>query len=309
MSDADEKALDERAKAAADDSLRTENAALHDEIKTLQDELLRAHERFRVFASTLPGVLWEVWGRPDETGTSFVTDSVQAITGYSAEEWQNNAGVWLEHIDPGDRGRVRATIERCYANKEAGGMVQYRFVTKDGRLIWLHLRFSIIRDEYGEPLIFQAFAIDISDQKRAELERDRIREELIENQAAMLAEMSTPLIPISKDMVAMPLVGRVDRARAARVLDVLLHGISRARARFAILDITGVPELDAPVAQMLIQASRTARMLGAQVFISGIRPEAAAALTSLSEDLRDIPVCATLEHGIAMVLRRSSTAR
>lgn len=309
MSDAEEKSLDERARAAAGDALRSENAALHEEIKTLQDELMRAHERFRLFASTLPGVLWEVWGRPDENGTSFVTDSVKAITGYSADEWQHNAGVWLEHIHADDRERVRAAIRDCYANNEAGGIAEYRFRVKDGGLIWLHLRFSIIRDEYGEPLIFQAFAIDISDQKQAELERDRIREELIQNQAAMLAEMSTPLIPISKDMVAMPLVGRVDRARAARVLDVLLHGISRARARFAILDITGVPELDAPVAQMLIQASRTARMLGAQVFISGIRPEAATALISLSEDLRDIPVCATLEHGIAMVLRRSSPAR
>ncbi len=300
MHDAEQTALLEA--EPQDQALRAENAALHEEIRTLQDELLRAHERFRVFASTLPGVLWEVWGRPDENGTSFVTDSVQAITGYTATEWQDKPGAWLEHIDSQDRERVRGVIERCYTDKDAGGLAEYRIVSKDGRLIWLHVRFSVIRDEHGQPLIFQAFGIDISEQKKAELERDRAREELIDSQAAMLAEMSTPLIPITKELVAMPLVGRVDRKRAARVLDVLLRGISSARARYAILDITGVPSVDEEVAQMLVSASRASRMLGARVYISGIRPEVAASLLSVSEDLRDLPICATLEHGIAAAL-------
>lgn len=302
VSYANDQAPDEARQAM--ETLHAENAALHQEIRTLQDELLRAHERFRVFASTLPGVLWEVWGRPDENGTSYVTDSVRAVTGYSPDEWQDNPGVWLDHVHPEDRLSVKAAIEECYVAKEAAGVQQYRIIAKDGRVVWLHVRFSILRDENGDPLIFQAFGIDVSEQKRAEMERDRAREELIHQQAAMLAEMSTPLIPITREIVAMPLVGRVDRIRAERVLDVLLHGISQARARFAILDITGVPQVDAEVAQMLVQASRASRMLGAQVFISGIRPEVAAALVSLGDELRDIPVCATLEHGIALVLRR-----
>jgi anti-anti-sigma regulatory factor len=122
-------------------------------------------------------------------------------------------------------------------------------------------------------------------------------------QAAALAELSTPLIPISDTVVVMPLIGAVDARRAQQVLEALLEGIGSSGADVAILDITGVPVVDTMVANGLIQAAQAARLLGATVMLTGIRPEVAQTLVGLGVDLRGIVTHSTLQSGIAAVLR------
>jgi anti-anti-sigma regulatory factor len=122
-------------------------------------------------------------------------------------------------------------------------------------------------------------------------------------QAAAMAEISTPLIPISDSVVVMPLVGAVDSRRAQQVLETLLEGIGSTGADVAILDITGVPLVDTMVANGLIQAAQAARLLGATVMLTGIRPEVAQTLVGLGVDLRGIVTHSTLQSGIAAVLR------
>src|SRR5574338_258597 len=48
-----------------------------------------------------------------------------------------------------------------------------------------------------------SFGVDVTDRKDEENERRRLQEEIIAVQAATLAELSTPLIPISAKIVAM----------------------------------------------------------------------------------------------------------
>ncbi len=123
-------------------------------------------------------------------------------------------------------------------------------------------------------------------------------------QAAAMAELSTPLIPISERVMVMPLVGAVDSQRAQQVLEALLEGISAAGADVAILDITGVPVVDTSVANGLIQAAQAVRLLGAEVILTGIRPEVAQTLVGLGVDLRGIMTYSSLQSGIAAALRR-----
>ena len=145
---------------------------------------------------------------------------------------------------------------------------------------------------------------DISERKEAEeaLRRSIAQEETIRAQAAILAELSTPLIPISDQVVVMPLIGTLDSQRAQQVLESLLQGIASTRAEIAILDITGVPIVDTQVANALIQAAKAVKLLGAQVILTGIRPEVAQTLVGLDIDLRDVLTHSTLQSGIAAVL-------
>jgi rsbT co-antagonist protein RsbR len=136
------------------------------------------------------------------------------------------------------------------------------------------------------------------ERRLAEAERARLHEELIRAQASALAELSTPLIPVRRRILVMPLIGTVDSARAERVIEVLLHGIAEHRAHSAILDITGVPVVDTHVASTLVRAASAARMLGARVVLTGIRPEVAMTLVSFGAELRGVVTCGTLEQGI-----------
>lgn len=140
---------------------------------------------------------------------------------------------------------------------------------------------------------------DIAERK----ERDCLREELIRSQAEMLAELSTPLVPITDHVVIMPLIGLIDAPRANRILETLLHGVSERRARVAILDITGVPVMDAQAADALVRIAGAVRLLGTRLVLTGIRPEIAQVLAGLDVDLKDITTFGTLQAGIASTLR------
>lgn len=129
-------------------------------------------------------------------------------------------------------------------------------------------------------------------------------EQIIAIQAVALVALSTPLIPISEGVVVMPLIGSIDEVRARQIMETLLSGISRSQARTAILDITGVATVDHDVAHALLQAARAARMLGAQIVLTGIRPEVAQTLVSLGTHLEGIVTRGTLQSGIAFALAR-----
>jgi methyl-accepting chemotaxis protein len=130
----------------------------------------------------------------------------------------------------------------------------------------------------------------------------RSLEELIRHQSEAIEALSTPLIPLQDDVVAMPLVGEMDERRLERVREALVEGLHERGARAAILDLTGLPRLDEGVAAGLVRAARAARLLGAHVVITGIQAETAKTLVGLDLRLEGIQTERTLQDGIAAVL-------
>ena len=120
-----------------------------------------------------------------------------------------------------------------------------------------------------------------------------------------LSALSTPLIPISDSVVVMPLIGLLSERRLEQVIETLLMGISKHHARVAILDITGMSELDTQMAIGLVNAARAAQLIGAQVILTGISPEVARALVALDIDLGGVVTQGALQDGIAFAMRRS----
>jgi anti-anti-sigma factor len=142
---------------------------------------------------------------------------------------------------------------------------------------------------------------DVTERRRAEeaVRQSQEQAEMILAQQAALAELSTPLIPISEHVMVMPLIGAIDSRRAQQVIETLLAGISRNGAQVAILDITGVPLVDTQVANVLIQVAQSVKLLGARVVLTGIRPEVAQTLVGLGASLAGIVTLSTLQRGIA----------
>lgn len=145
---------------------------------------------------------------------------------------------------------------------------------------------------------------DVTERKRLEqVMADSLRQrELLGEQAAALARMSTPLIPISGDVVVMPLIGQLDAGRTAVAIEELLAGVTARRARVAILDITGVAAVDGDVAAGLVRAARAVMLLGARVVLTGVRPDVASRLVELGVDLAGIVTAGTLQAGIAVAM-------
>jgi rsbT co-antagonist protein RsbR len=142
--------------------------------------------------------------------------------------------------------------------------------------------------------------------QRAESER-QLHEQVSRIQRALLEELSTPIIPLSEHVLVMPLIGSVDSLRAQRILEVLLQGITEKRARKVILDVTGLPRLDAENAKLLVRAARAVRLLGAEVIITGIGPELARSLVELHIDFGTLVTRSELRAGIEYALQHSAT--
>jgi rsbT co-antagonist protein RsbR len=131
------------------------------------------------------------------------------------------------------------------------------------------------------------------------------REGVIQRQQEELLELSTPVVRLWDNVVAVPLIGTLDSARTQVVMENLLQEIVNLGAAIAIIDITGVPTVDTLVAQHLLKAVAAARLMGADCIISGIRPQIAQTIVHLGVDLGDVVTKATLADAFALALKRN----
>ena len=146
---------------------------------------------------------------------------------------------------------------------------------------------------------------ELTERAKAEELRAQLQEEVIRFQQGRLAELSTPLIPITDSIMVMPLIGTMDSQRAEQVLDTALHGTQAHRAQVVIIDITGMKHIDTSVAGTLISTARALRLLGAQAVLTGIRSEIAQTLVRLGIDMNEIVTRANLQTGISYALNRT----
>ncbi|MGC3002785.1 STAS domain-containing protein [Streptomyces sp. G35A] len=125
---------------------------------------------------------------------------------------------------------------------------------------------------------------------------------LIDRQRLQLLEVATPVIKLWDGIVAVPLIGTLDSARSQVVMETLLNAIVDQHARFAILDITGVPTVDSLVAQHLMKTVAAARLMGAECVVSGIRPAIAQTIVHLGLDLGTVKTRASLADALGYCL-------
>jgi len=136
----------------------------------------------------------------------------------------------------------------------------------------------------------------------------KTREEVIGRQQQELLELSTPVVRLWENVLALPLIGTLDSARTQVVMQNLLEAIVQTRSDIAVIDITGVPTVDTLVAQHLLKTVAAARLMGADCIISGIRPQIAQTIIHLGVNLEDVTTKATLADAFAVALKRTGYA-
>lgn len=126
---------------------------------------------------------------------------------------------------------------------------------------------------------------------------------MISEQRTLLAEINTPVLPLTRSALVMPLVGALDAQRMLQAQERALQMVEHAHARYLLLDITGVPVVDTLVGQGLISLVAAARLLGCTVFMVGVRPDVAQTIVSLGLDLSSVTTFSTLQNGIDQILQ------
>ena len=117
-------------------------------------------------------------------------------------------------------------------------------------------------------------------------------------QQEAIRELSTPVLPFREGMLLLPIIGQIDTQRARQLTEHLLEAIRVNRAKVIVIDITGVATVDSRVANHLVQTVEAARLMGAEVVLSGISPDIALTMVTLGIDLGPVHTVGDLQSGI-----------
>lgn len=151
-------------------------------------------------------------------------------------------------------------------------------------------------------------AIDATERVRNEVElREKLQ--LIERQSATIRALATPIIQVWDEVLCLPVIGTVDSARTAEMMQALLESIVREQARYAIVDLTGVEVVDTSTADHLIQLFRAARVLGVDGILCGIRPAVAQTVVALGLELGSVKTMRSLRDALKWCIRARSDER
>jgi PAS domain S-box-containing protein len=133
-------------------------------------------EAYRMLVEGVPAILYI--DRPDESSANLYTSpQVEPLLGFTVDEWTADADLWVRQLHPDDRERV---IEANLVSNRTGErfLEEYRFVTKDGRTVWLRDDAVPVRGDDGTVLFWRGVILDITERKAVEEELGRARERL-----------------------------------------------------------------------------------------------------------------------------------
>lgn len=90
-----------------------------------------------------------------DSGRTFaISPQVETLLGYAQEEWMGDADLWVDRIHPEDRERVVRACEHANRAKEPY-CTEYRILTRDGRIVWVHDEAVLIGGSEGQSLCWQ----------------------------------------------------------------------------------------------------------------------------------------------------------
>jgi rsbT co-antagonist protein RsbR len=142
------------------------------------------------------------------------------------------------------------------------------------------------------------------------LERaERERSDLVTRLRMAVDELSTPVLEVWEDVLAIPIIGVVDSRRAADIMSRVLEETVRKQCGFVILDVTGVDVIDSTTAEHFTKLVRAVELIGARCVLTGVRPAVGQTLIDLGLDFGNVRTLRTLKHALRETIRLSRAAR
>ncbi|HKP58336.1 MAG TPA: PAS domain S-box protein [Polyangiales bacterium] len=127
----------------------------------VEDRFAAAEARFQALVEQIPAVTFSA-SFASGLKELYVSPQIEDVMGYTQEEWLDSPVLWYERLHPDDKARWNREFGRTIALGTDFKAV-YRFLSKDGRVVWLHGEARIVRDAAQRPLWLQGVGFDVTD--------------------------------------------------------------------------------------------------------------------------------------------------
>lgn len=154
-------------------------------------ELPNAIARYRTLVEQIPAVVFMAF-LDKGIGEAYVSPQIEAILGFSQEEWLNDPVRWYQHIHPDDKARWSIEAAQMFLTGEPLRSV-YRVIARDGHVIWFHCEAKMIRRDDGRPWFIHGVGFDITELKQAEAALKDAHDKL-EHRTSQLAQANEVLL-------------------------------------------------------------------------------------------------------------------
>lgn len=211
----------------------------------------------------------------------------EKLYGYTANEI---IGKTTEFLFPTEKMDEYFYIEQQIKNGEPVILSDTQRKHKNGHIIPIAITISPIQNKNGEIIGACSLARSIIEWKS--------RENMILNQQEAIRKLSIPILQLHDELLMLPIIGILDEERSRQITKHLLNAIRHKRAKMVLLDITGMPSIDAQIANLLIKTIEAAKLMGAKLIITGLSSEVSRTLINIGVDLNKISTLGDLQSGI-----------
>lgn len=153
------------------------NRRLRNEISERQsvEKALKENERkLQALIGNLPGIVYSCTNEP-EWKMLYISDGCSALTGYAPSELVfNNVRSYNDLIVPEDREYVQNKIQAALKQSEPF-TIEYRILTRDNNEKWVWERGQRVAGQPEGQLLIEGLITDITERKRYEAERERLK--------------------------------------------------------------------------------------------------------------------------------------
>ena len=138
------------------------------------EEALRLSESYLAQAQKLAHIGSWVWEVPAGNAL-YVSDEWYRISGFDPKDGMPTWKQRLQRVHPEDRARGQEVIDRAIAEKSDYDL-EYRILIPDSTVRYIHSMGRPVLSPSGELLRFVGVAMDVTEHKRAEEQRQRLRQ-------------------------------------------------------------------------------------------------------------------------------------
>ena len=139
-------------------------------------ELPNAVARYQTLVEQIPAVVFMAF-LDKGIGEAYVSPQIEAMLGFSQEEWLNDPVRWYSQIHPDDKARWSIEAAQMFLTGEPLRSV-YRVIARDGHLVWFHCEAKMVRRQDGRPWFIHGVGFDITELKQAESALKEAHDEL-----------------------------------------------------------------------------------------------------------------------------------